>query len=327
MTLDKIAMFNLLPIKMHYSPQSLANIISMKDLSNVKGVKIRMDSTVKKAIVVEYRDTILTFNQCSDGLYYFDTSDNFSNVEFAPYSPFSTSTNAPSTSSVCTNSTNSTHHQHTNINKPTNFLQSVNSNREFFTRAEIEGADKSRQIQQQIGWPSTPAFKKILEKNLLLNCPITVEDVQRAEYIYGPAVPLIKGTMTRALPPKYKVKRINIPSHIIDRLQHLETYVDFMFVNGIPFLVSKTGKIDFLGVVPCSSRSASTIIHGLKAINKQHTSRGFTIDITWGDNEFGKEKVKNDMLPVDIKTVPAGAHVGKIEHAIRRIKEKSRKVE
>ena len=44
----------LFPIAVHYNEESIANIVSLKDLLNVNDVQVTMDSLKDKALVVTY---------------------------------------------------------------------------------------------------------------------------------------------------------------------------------------------------------------------------------------------------------------------------------
>ena len=122
--------FQLLPIRFHFNLDSMANILSMKDVINLDGVCVTMDSSVDRAITVQYEDMMMKFQECSDGLYYFDTAADDAINSLYSYS----------------------------------FLSTVNDNASFFTPAEIQGAKDARLLQQQIGWPSTSSLKAILTK-------------------------------------------------------------------------------------------------------------------------------------------------------------------
>ena len=64
-----------LPIQVFYKKESLANIISLRDIANIPGVKITMDTTKERAITVTMKNGFeYKFNECPDGLYYFDTT-------------------------------------------------------------------------------------------------------------------------------------------------------------------------------------------------------------------------------------------------------------
>ena len=60
---------------------------------------------------------------------------------------------------------------------------------------KIKGADAARQQQEEIGWHSDDFYRTIIKNNLLTNTEVTIDDVQRVEHIYGPAKPMLQGTM------------------------------------------------------------------------------------------------------------------------------------
>lgn len=48
-----------------------------------------------------------------------------------------------------------------------------------------------------MGSPTCTDFKTIIRAGMLRNCPVTVEDVDKAKEIYGKDVPSLKGKTTR----------------------------------------------------------------------------------------------------------------------------------
>ena len=67
-TYDTIGDFNLLPMPIYYNKRSMANVLSFKQVAALDGVRITMDTTVEKAIIVNFKNTILKFQECKDGL-------------------------------------------------------------------------------------------------------------------------------------------------------------------------------------------------------------------------------------------------------------------
>jgi len=80
------------------------------------------------------------------------------------------------------------------------FVSTVTNNKAQFPRREIEGADKARALYRKIGRPFQQQFEQILAKNLIRNCPVTVDDAKRALLIYGPNVAALKGKQQKAPP-------------------------------------------------------------------------------------------------------------------------------
>ena len=115
-----------------------------------------MDTSVEKAITVFMSNgNSLKFEECSDGLYYYDTSID--------------------------NSTNSTVNVYPEFNSYNLFNNSVSNNKKSYSKIEIKRAIQARKMHHQLGWPSAQQFKHYVKNNMLKNCDIDVDDINRAE--------------------------------------------------------------------------------------------------------------------------------------------------
>ena len=65
-------------------------------------------------------------------------------------------------------------------------VNTVKDNAEGFSRRQVEQAQRARELQAIVGNPSTADLKAIVQSNQLANCPVTPQDIDRAELIYGP---------------------------------------------------------------------------------------------------------------------------------------------
>ena len=172
----------------------MGNILSLSDLAPIPGVYIIMDAREKRELVVHYKEATLRFIECKEGLYYsgMAESDN-SNTSVTTYS--------------C--------------------LQFVKNNKKYYTNSEIKGAKTARRIQQELGWPSTESYKLLVKNNLLINSPITSDNINRAKHIFGEPIPLIKVIMVRTVPIKDRIEGIPLPLPIAQRYKEVQLYIDF----------------------------------------------------------------------------------------------------
>jgi len=85
-----IGVFDIFPFKIHYNEDSLAMILSMKDMVNIPGVRVHMDMKNEWAIYndLENGDSF-KFVQCESGLYYYDL-DNYNKSHVIGYSALET---------------------------------------------------------------------------------------------------------------------------------------------------------------------------------------------------------------------------------------------
>ena len=76
-------------------------------------------------------------------------------------------------------------------------VQIVEANKSHYRRRDIEGAEKTREIQARLGHPPQQHFIHLLSNNLLHNCPATESDANCAVHIYGTDVSALKGKMKK----------------------------------------------------------------------------------------------------------------------------------
>ena len=255
---------NLFPLDVFYNEYSVGNIISFFDLIQVDGILITLDSREGQGFNVIFEGKLYCFKPYENGLYYYDSRAApvlVGDKDKSPVYPYS-------------------------------FLQSVEDNKAFYTANEIKGADSARRQQEEIGWPSDVFYHHIIKENSLTNTEVTIDDVQRAEHIYGPAKPILQGTMTRQRPTGNKINKISLPLPISTHHSSVSISVDFFFVNGHAFLTSKSRKLNFITAKYHKTRSMKEIITTLNEIRQLYDTRGFRVENIHGDNEFNKESIK-----------------------------------
>ena len=55
----------------------MSKILAIKDVASIPGVHTSMDSRKERAIIVEYKNQIIKFQECCDGLYHYDSANKF----------------------------------------------------------------------------------------------------------------------------------------------------------------------------------------------------------------------------------------------------------
>ena len=91
-------------------------------------------------------------------------------------------------------------HYHFTRNRKITLVQKVQENEEGYSQRHIQDAKKDRDLYAKVGYPSTRDFHQIISQNLILNCPVTVGDVARADKIYGKGIHALKRNTTRSKP-------------------------------------------------------------------------------------------------------------------------------
>ena len=57
-------------MSVHFNEESMSTILSMKDVANVPGIIIHIDSDVYTVISIFLKERLVKFKECKDGLYF-----------------------------------------------------------------------------------------------------------------------------------------------------------------------------------------------------------------------------------------------------------------
>jgi hypothetical protein len=125
--------------------------------------------------------------------------------------------------------------------------------------------------------PSIENFKAILRQNIIKTCPVTIEDVNVAERIFGPDIGTLKGKSTRKKPTPVKSDLIEIPRELKQLHQDLTFCMDIMFINGMRMLTGIDRSIRFRALTALDSRSESDIYRCIDAIFRLYSKAGLKI--------------------------------------------------
>jgi hypothetical protein len=122
--------------------------------------------------------------------------------------------------------------------RKTQFINTVDENKEFFTTQQFKKAKQARELYNALRTPSLQDFKAILQINLIANNPVTNEDIDIAEEIFGPDIGSLKGKTTRKKPTLVINDYVNIPQKLMLKQQNIVLCIDGIKVNGLMFLTT-----------------------------------------------------------------------------------------
>lgn len=130
-----------------------------------------------------------------------------------------------------------------------------------------------------LGRPSQRKFEDILSKNIIANCPVTVDDAKRALIIYGEDIATLKGKTTKSKPaprvPDFSA--VPIPAPILQYHKNITLCIDFFFVQGQCFLHAISRKLQYRTVHPVDSRGAPTMQSHIEQTIQLYHNRGFVV--------------------------------------------------
>jgi len=230
---------------MWYNPQSLANILSLAKVCHKYCVA--MDLALEASICMHRVDsTIMKFVKYASGLYYHDTATSINTIS-----------------------------EHVN---GYSFIVTVAGNKDHFHRHKIKGANQAHALYTMIGRPLQQQFEFILNNNLIKNCPVTIDDAQRALLIYGPAIPAIKGKAVKGDPVHAPTTvPANILMPILSEHGNVTLCVDFFFVQGLPFFHTVSRKLKFHMVSAVKNLKRDTMLVEINHALKLYQAKGFNM--------------------------------------------------
>ena len=289
---DTIGVFKYLPITCFYNTKSIANVLSLKSVSDVPECNIHMGTTNSPEIYINYGNMTLKFSQSTSGLYYCNIQDLESFHEGVKF------------------------HQ--------SVISLLSTNHNVHSKATIIRAKSARNLQKAMMWPSSSMMKKLIKNNLITDTDITEKDFDIADEIFGKALEQLKGKMTTPSQKKDNSSQILLHDIKIQINRRIKLYIDIMYVCGCSFLHIISKDINYITIQYLPDRKSSTVAKKLKLVVRKYLSRGFTITDVFGDNEFSSEKYKNLLMPATLHICSKGEHVPIIKRSIRTVNERAR---
>ena len=146
----------------------------------------------------------------------------------------------------------------------TQFVSTVRENKSEYSKRQIQGANRARELQERLGWPATAAFIKDINQRQILISTITEMDVKGSEDIYDKPIPISQGKIARNQPMHVPTLKTSLIPHSLAQKHPEETLdMDHFWVNGTPFLHTKSRNIKF--------------VTSIKQITTMYNNQGFTI--------------------------------------------------
>jgi hypothetical protein len=108
-------------------------------------------------------------------------------------------------------------------NSTSNLISTVAENKKGYTTLQFRRAKKARKLYHIVGTPTMVNFKSILRMNIIKNCPVTVEDVNIADQIFGPDMSSLKGKSVRHKPKPVRKDLIEIPKELIEQHKDIDS--------------------------------------------------------------------------------------------------------
>ena len=212
-------------------------------------------------------------------------------------------------------------------NSPENavtMVSTVEENKSLYSKGQVVGAKKAKHLYHVIGYPSIRDFKHVVQTNRIKNCPVTVEDINICEKIFGPDVHALKGKSVRKKPRPVIDDYVEIPKELIRAHQGIVLCADVMWIDGVPSLLTISKNIKLHTIRYIESRTQTTLLEALDDTFVKYNHAGFEIKQLHADPEFQCVETALKQIGIDPNIASAKEHIPEIERAIRVVKERYR---
>jgi hypothetical protein len=269
-----------------YDETPIANISGLSDLK--KKHRITFDSEKEDAFIVHTDNGMMKFKCNPEGLYTFKVSDKY-------------------------------------LKKESHLINTVKENRVGYTQRQFEQVKRARELYHIVGTPTIETFKALIKMNTIRNCPVTTEEVNIAEKIFGADMSSLKGKSTHRKSTPVREDIVKIQEKLIANNHEIELCIDIMYVNKCGFMTTIDRTIRYRSAIPIENRTHEEYHRVLDMVLRLYNSAGFHIKTIHCDGEFRTmmEKVKDD-LGVRMNFTNALDHVPEAERYNRTIKERVR---
>ena len=220
-----------------FNPHAITNIFSYSEMA--KRHRITYDSQKEDAFTVHLPDKKVKFTKTEQGLYIFKPKI-----------------------------------------KPTieireQFVTTIEENKAFFTHRQFERAKRARELYHALGTPSIQDFKAILRMNFISNNPVTMEDIEIAQQIFGTDIGSLKGKTTRQKPLPVVNDYIELPEELFIKQQNIVLCIDGIKVNGLMFLTTISKNLYYRTAQYIESKSINYYKQAIKEIIMIYNKAGF----------------------------------------------------
>jgi hypothetical protein len=177
-------------------------------------------------------------------------------------------------------------HYHDTNNRQLMMVSTIKSESVGFSKTQLEHAKTFRDFQATVGHPSTWDVKAIIQSNLIVNCLVTTDDIDRAEKIYGPSVPILKGKTARQAPNRVISGYVVVPPQIMSANKHVSLSGDLFFLNKAPFFATISDHIKFTTAKHLANHKIQSFVQASQHVQAICAARGVHVQSMLMNGEF-----------------------------------------
>jgi hypothetical protein len=195
----------------------------------------------------------------------------------------------------------------------------------LYTKKELDAASDAKELFARMAYPSIKNLITLLRKGKIRNCDVTPRDVLNCVNLFGPELAAVRGRTTRVRRPAVRNEPHSGP---LLGEEEVDIYVDLMFVRKTMFLITVGAPMRYVMVTHLVSKRASVLKDAIFKHLAKYKRQGFTVRTLFTDGESGIGAIVPDLEIQEVTVEVAGpeTHVGKVEVAIRYIKQMARSI-
>jgi hypothetical protein len=285
--LTKYGKFGDYPYHVWYNSDGVANILSLYHV--MRQYCVSTDSTKGQAIIVHNNNgTHLRFEPSARGLYKHELpTNNISSLKDTWLMMLSVST--------------------------------VKESMSKFSKFAYQHAIEAQRLQNIIIRPPSQKYRDVILDHLR-DSKVTKADIDAAEQTFGPNVGSIKGKTVCHSTDPVTPSIDAVPFEVMKLHGNITLTIDIMFVNKIPFFITKSQDIHFVTIEALLNRQIATVNKVLQNMIALYKSRDFFIESILADHEF---EALCPWYP-NINRAAANKHVPDIKCPIGTIKDSTK---
>ena len=198
----------------------------------------------------------------------------------------------------------------------------VDANEKRFPHHLVKKAREARRIAECLGHESDSTLWKILHSGTYLNMGITPDDVRRAREIYGPSVPLLKGTGTQKKPAHHR-----LPFQVeYNAAKNQVLHIDILFVAAQPYLLSVSKPLNLTACKKLQTKKTRNVRDALINAIDAYKMHDYNVVKVSFDNEPVLHAAVSNIPGVTPSPRGSGMHEKVAESKARRLKERIRAI-
>ena len=156
----------------------------------------------------------------------------------------------------------------------------------FHTPRQVQRAKQAREFLCTTATPSLRDLKAIIKMNLVKDCPITVEDVNLAEAMFGSDIGVLKGKTTRSKAAPNISDLMEIPKLLIRTNRRVHLCVDVLKICGLCFLATISKNLMHRTCYWIPNLRTKTHHAALDRVLRICNAAGFTVKVIHADGAF-----------------------------------------